>query len=169
MINNKYQATIELYVNDKLYKEVSEDEWNDAAIELTHILRFKGYHEQYDGLPGFSYPSSYAHVWINWEKKKILVLSHKARTQFKDKNGYAIYEDDFVEYGGFHKIQSLFNAKPFNEGYYLRESIYRPGGNSWRDTNIDETNIGNIVKVKDVLNFPKRYWNTPKKFNINTL
>lgn len=164
----KYKVDIELYINDKLYKTVSEDNWNDEADELARLLREKGYREQYTDPPGFEYPTQYVHIWINWSKKKILILSHKARTQFKDKNGYILYEDDFVEYETLD-LKSSFNAKPFNEGYYVRKEIYHPGGNSWIDTEIDETNICNIVKTRDVLNFPKRYWNHPQKFNINTI
>lgn len=166
----KYKTEIELYVNDKLWKTVSEDKWNSTFIQLTHILRMKNYHEQYDDLPGFEYPSSYVHVWINWDKKKIVVLSHKERTQFKDNNGNVLYVDDIVDYNDLsHPIQSYFSAKPFNEGYYIREVFHHPGGDSWADTNIDETNIAYITKVKDVLDFPKQYWNSPEIFNIDTL
>lgn len=169
MDKQTYETIIEIYVNDELYKAVSEDKWDDTLIELNSILKGKGYYIQYDNLPGFKHPSSSVKVWINWDKQKIVTVCIKARTQFKDKNGYIIYEDDLVEYDSFHKIQSRFYAKPFNEGYYLRETIYRPGGNGWNDTNIDETNIKNIVKIKDAIDFPEKYWNNPKKLNINTL
>ena len=169
MEKQTYESIIEIYVNDELYKAASEDEWDDVLIELNSILKLKGYHIQYDNLPGFKHPSSSVKVWINWDKQKIVTVCYKARTQFKDKNGYAIYEGDLVEYDDFHKIQSLFNAKPFNEGYYLREFINHPGGNYWKDTIIDETNIKKITKIKDVIDFPEKYWNNPKKLNINKL
>ena len=166
----EYKAIIELYVDDMLYKAVSEDEWDNTLNELNDILRSKGYHKQWDDMPGFKHPSSYVHVWINWNKKKIVTVCHKSRTIFRDKNGYVLYEDDFVEYDHFQKIQSPFNAHPFYEGYYLREYLTHEGMCSRvRDTDIDESNIEYITKIRDVINFPKRYWNTPKKLDMSKL
>ena len=162
----KYKATIELYINDKLYKAVSQDKWDTELNKLSHILRLKGYTEQYNDLNGFNHPDNYAAVWINWKTLKILIISHKARTVFADKNGNILYEDDIVEYNGLH---SRFNAKPWDEGYYVREVFHHPGGDSWQDTDIDESNIGLIKKLKDVNGFHKKLWNSPETFDINTL
>lgn len=158
-------------MNDRLYKAVSEDEWDHEANELAHILRLKGYREQYSNPPGFEYPSDNAYVWINWKKKKILILSYKARTEFEDRNGNILYEDDRVQYNdGFYKIETTLNAHPFGEGYYIREYLTHEGMCSRvRDTDIDENNIKYVTKIKDVLEFPKRNWNSPKIFDINTL
>jgi hypothetical protein len=170
MEKQTYEAIIELYVDDKLYKAVSEDEWDDTLEELNDILRSKGYHKQYDGLPGFEHPSSYVHVWINWDKKKIVTVCHKARTKLKDSKGNVLYEDDIVYYDGFHKLTVPLCAKPWNEGYYVREYLTHEGMCSRvSDTNIDEHNVHMLTKVKDVINFPEKYWNKVKKLDIGKL
>ena len=171
MEKQTYEAIIELYVNDELYKTASEDEWDNTLIELNNILKLKGYYIQYDGMPGFKHPSNCAKVWINWDKRKIVTVCYKARTKFKDNKGNILYEDDIVEYNdGFHKLQTRFSAKPFNKGYYVREYLTHEGMCSRvLDTDIDESNIHMITKIKDVINFPENQWNNPKKLNINTL
>lgn len=162
----KYKATIELYINDKLYKSVSDFKWDSELNKISHLLRAKGYIEQYNSMPGFEHPDDYATVWINWKTLKLVVVSHKVRTIFTDKNGNVLYEDDIVDYNGLH---SRFNPKPWNEGYYVREVFHHPGGDSWQDTDIDETNIDRIKKIKDVNAFPEKFWNMPEEFDINTL
>ena len=42
MDNKTYEAIIEIYVNDELYKAVSEDDWDNTLIELNSILKAKG-------------------------------------------------------------------------------------------------------------------------------
>ena len=161
---------VELYINNQLYKSVPYNRWDSESRKLSHILRMKGYHEQYDDLEGFDYPSIYAHVWINWKSQKILITSHKIRTEYTDKKGNVLYEDDTVRYNdGDYVLTSEFNAKPFEEGYYIREYIPGYGGGSWRDTNISPDNIKYVTKVKDNLGFPKKFWNDPEKFDMNTL
>lgn len=162
----KYKATIELYINDKLYKSVHQDKWDIELTKLSHLLSNKGYVEQYDNMPGFKHPDDYSHVWINWKSLKIVIVSHKARTIFTDKNGNILYEDDIVDYNG---LQSRFHAKPFDDGYYVREVFNKLGGDWWKDTNIDETNINLITKITDVNNFPQEQWNQPELFDIKTL
>ena len=160
-----------MYINNQLYKSVPYNRWDSESNKLSHILRMKGYHKQYDNLEGLDYPSIYVHVWINWKTRKILITSHKIRTKYTDRKGNILYEDDTVRYNdGDYVVTSEFNAKPFDEGYYVREYLTHQGMCSRvRDTNISPDNIKYVTKVKDNLEFPKKYWNDPEKFDVNTL
>lgn len=164
------KKVVELYINDQLYKSVSYNKWDSESKKLSNMLRNKGYHQQYDDLEGFDYPSIYVHVWINWKTQKILVTSHKIRTEYTDRKGNVLYEDDKVKYNdGCYAITSDLNSKPFDDGYYLREYLPSCSGGSWRDTDITPENIKYVTKVKDNLEFPKKFWNNPEEFDPNTL
>ena len=121
-------------------------------------------------LPIVGIPAIIVFFWINWDKKKIVTVCHKARTKLKDSKGNVLYEDDIVYYDGFHKLTVPLCAKPWNEGYYVREYLTHEGMCSRvSDTNIDEHNVHMLTKVKDVINFPEKYWNKVKKLDIDKL
>ena len=167
----KSNKIVELYINDKLYKAVPYNKWDEEDEKLKTFLKRKGYFEQYDDLPGFKHQHEHPHVWIIWDKFIILVTCYKIKTDLVDKHGNILYTNDIVKYtDGCYTIESCLCEKPFNKGYYVREYLTHQGMCSRvRDTDITDENIKNITKRRDVINLPRKQWNQPELFDIKTL
>ena len=153
---------IEYFLNEKLFKTCSYNQWNKVSEQIKDMLYENKYVHNYSERYVNRLPNTWE-VYTLPEKYKLIVVSHKIFTGHYDGKGNKIYEGDKVKtpYGFDSWVHGHWGEI---DKYYVRKDIRWM---VWKDYDIDDWS--QYEKVEDVNKTPKKFWNNSEKTNKSIL